>query len=53
MNQTNLLKESNEEDGRERQQKLIVVVEVKARNRAKAGKQMLILFRMFSPRVSG
>jgi hypothetical protein len=48
-----LLEEGNEEDGWERQQKLIVVVEVKARKLTKAGKQMLILFGMFSPQVSG
>jgi hypothetical protein len=53
MNQTNLLEEGNEEDRREHQQKLIVVVEVKARKLMKAGKQMLILFGMFSPWVSG
>jgi hypothetical protein len=48
-----LLEEGNEEDGRERQQKFIVVVEVGVRKLMKAGKQMLILFGMFSPQVSG
>jgi hypothetical protein len=32
---------------------LKVVVETKERKRAKAGEQMLILFRMFNPQVTG
>jgi hypothetical protein len=53
MNQKELTRGGQQGGRRERQQKLMVVVGMKAKKHAKARKPMLILFGMFNPRVSG